>query len=450
MSNQRYLIYAFACIFIAGLRQSAQAQQELMLSTQSNLIHSGLVNPAVFPDGKKFYLGLPGLAFDAWHSGNVNYRDVFEKNGDKRTLNLDNLIAKLEDQNDLIIDQRTETFAFGFKAGKHLFFMGHHAIRLIGDIEYPKTAAQLLWQGNGQFIGQTVEVNPSIAMSGLNEIGIGAGFMQGPLSVSVRGKYLSGMGMVKSDRFNASVYTNPDIYQLTLTSDISLVSSGLITQIDTTANGFDFQFGTFDRKNLFSNNTGAAFDLGITYKVSEKLQIGASALDLGGSINWKEDVKQFDSRGTFQYDGAVFDGNSLVNESGDIDIDTQLDTLKQIFQFTESTTTFKQKLPSRYYANATYRYSDKWTFGAALSGLKGPSTDLRYGLGVSATWHPIKWVSLGSMYSINDHSVVNIGGLLDIKLGPVRAYMTADNLFAAFAPRAVANVNMRYGFGLVF
>jgi Family of unknown function (DUF5723) len=424
-------------------------QQELLLSTQTDNLHAQLINPAYWPTDKKVIIGLPGLSIDGWHSGKVSYDDIIQTSGGKRTVNLNDLISKLEAQNQFQVNQRTETVCFGIKTGKHLRILGHHAIRIMSSVQYPKEMAQLLWQGNAQFIGETIRLNPSIDVSGFNELALGAAYQAGPISFGVRGKYLTGLGITKTERFNTSVYTNPDIYQLELQSDICLVSAGMVSAIDTTSKGFDVQFVEFKRDQLFTKNTGIGFDAGVQFEVTDKLSLALSAQDLGASIEWKNDVQRFTSRGNYTYEGLYFDGNTFFDQNGQINIDNQLDSLRSVFQFNTASATTKQTIPARLYANAMYQLSKKLDIGFAASTSKQADINL-WGAGVSLGYKPIKQIKIGTILSSNDHANIQVGSLIDVRLGPARMYLAADNLVSAISPKGQTSVQVRYGFGLVF
>jgi Family of unknown function (DUF5723) len=441
---------AISLLFFIVFCQSLHAQQELLLSTQTDNIHATLVNPANWPAGKKWYIGLPSLALDAVHSGKVSYGDVFKTNGNQRTINLDDVITKLDARNDLQFIQRTETFSIGVKLGKNLRLLAHHAIRTQADITYPKEALQLLWQGNAQFIGKTVVIDPKINVFGFNELGFGGSYQVAGLTIGARFKYLSGLGVVLSERFSTSVYTDPDIYQLNLNSDISVISMGLITGIDTTANGFDVNLVKFDRNQLFTKNTGSSLDLGLSYRVNDRLTLSASAIDVAGQIRWRNELKRYTSRGQYTYNGVFFDGNTFIGQDGQINVDTQLDSVKQIFQFTEGNASYEQKIPTRIYADASYQATEKIQLGLAFSTVKSEQSGTRYGAGASVTWQPIKWVKLGTMVSTNEHATMQVGSLVDLRFGPARIYVAADNVLSAVLPRSQPSVAARYGFGLVF
>lgn len=431
--------------------QTGLAQQELFLASQPEHTYASLANPALWPKAKRWFIGLPGLALDAGHSGSISFNDFIRKDGDKRVLNMDALIEKLEAQNTIQFEQRTETFMLGFKANKHFGFTLHHAIRTNMNMQYPKEAMELLWQGNAQFIGETVVIDPKLRTSGFNEFGLNAQWQTESWSVGARMKYFSGIGLVETERFKATVFTDPDIYQLTLGSDISLVSAGGIEKIDTTATGFDVEIVNFDRSKLLSANSGIGFDLGASLKLNEKLRISASLIDIGAAIKWKEDVKRFESKGNYAYNGVFFDGNTFLNDDGQVDIDAQLDTLREVFQFTTSSATLTQKLPWRLYAAAQYKATDKLDIGLVASTTQKPVIgEQAYGLGASVAYQAWKWLRVGTQVSTTHRNAVQVGALATVKLGPAQLYLVSDDVASAFTPKARPTVQLRYGFALVF
>ncbi|HNG90789.1 MAG TPA: DUF5723 family protein, partial [Saprospiraceae bacterium] len=208
--------YTYLFSFLALLPSiRLQAQQELMLSSLPDLWHSNTINPAFFPQEKRFAIGLPGLSLDAAHSGDIAYRDIFVKNGDQTEINFGNIISQLEPLNDLFIDQRVETVHAGLRLTKQLAVHAGHANRLTGTMTYPKTLPELIWNGNAPYIGQTVEIAPRATFFDWNEWVAGATLQIGKVSLGGRFKYLSGAGSLSTDpsRQSASIYTSPDIYQ---------------------------------------------------------------------------------------------------------------------------------------------------------------------------------------------------------------------------------------------
>ncbi|MCC7244968.1 MAG: hypothetical protein IT269_04785, partial [Saprospiraceae bacterium] len=219
MNNLTKIVLLVACFVSSHLA----AQQELMMYSLPDLWHSSSLNPAFFPEGKKIAIGLPGLGLDLAHSGDITYQDIFSKDGDKTKVDFSNALSKLDQENNFFAEQRIETFSFGLKIKKLYLSLGH-ANRLSGSIQYPKTLPELIWNGNAQYIGQTLNIAPQATIFNWNEWYAGVAADLGKFRVGLRLKMLNGTASLLTDdaHKSATIYTNPDIYQLSLTSDYGL------------------------------------------------------------------------------------------------------------------------------------------------------------------------------------------------------------------------------------
>lgn len=428
----------------------AYAQQELMLHSLNDVWHSTSTNPAFFPADKKVVVGLPGISLDAEHSGDISYRDVFVKSGDKTVIDFGNVISRLAPSNEVRFDQRNETFSLGFRLPMKFMIQGGHATRTSGSIVYPKSLPELLWNGNGPYIGQTLDIAPVAAVSSWNEWSIGLARQFGIVTIGVRGKLLTGISSLLTDPNHtlATVHTSNDIYQLTLNTDYGFHSSQIISAFDTSGLGFNVDFGSLKGK-AFSQNTGSAFDLGIHVQVNEKLSLDASVLDLGGKINWDTKSNYYLSQGSYEYEGQEFPGTDIINGADSLDFETKLDSLNDIFNFNKTAASFTTELPVRAYVGVGYQLTKRWSVGVSAHLTHRASGEDTYAVGASARWQLFKWLSLGGMYSINQRSGANLGFHLVAKPGPVQVYFTSDNLLNAFTPKNSSVVNFRAGIALL-
>ncbi|MEO6037548.1 MAG: DUF5723 family protein [Saprospiraceae bacterium] len=436
----------FCLLFTAQL----SAQQELMLQTLPDVWPSTSINPAFFPKDKRIAIGLPGYSLDASHSGKLTYNDLLRKDGDRTVIDFGNAIDKLEPENTLYFDQRIETVSLGIQLPRNWSIQASHANRLTGLAVYPKSLPELLWNGNAPYINQTVDFGFQARVFDWNEWSVGLAKHFNKVSVGARLKYLTGVSslITDNDHHSATVFTNPDIYQLEIATDYGFHSSALISAIDTSGRGFKVDIADLKGK-AFSSNTGVSVDLGVQIRATERLTLSASVLDWGGKIKWKEDANYFRSNGQFNYEGVTFPGADIINGSDSLTFDQKLDTLNDIFQFKKTAEEFSTKLPERIYIGATFQLTEKWILG--LSGFAQNSDNRRVGgLGVSMRWMPVRWVSLGAMYSFNKRSAANLGFHVVFKPGPVQIYFMSDNLANAFTLKSSPAVNLRTGVSLVF
>lgn len=421
-----------------------------MLHALPDVWHSTSTNPAFFPENKKFFIGLPGIGLDAAHSGDITYRDIFVKSGDRTIIDFGNVIDRLDFTNEAYFDQRNEVVNLGLRLPGKFFLQAGYANRLSGTITYPKALPELLWNGNGPYIGQTLEIGLETDVADWNEWSVGVAKQLGSLTIGVRGKLLTGVSSLVTDPTHhfASVYTSNDIYQLSLHTDYGFHSASIISSIDTSDLGFDLKLADLKRK-AFSKNTGAAFDIGLQFKVNDRITLDASVLDLGGSIKWDTKANYFLSHADYTYEGQVFPGTDIINGADSLDFQTTLDTLNDVFKFVKTPESFSSKLPLRGYIGGTFKLNDHWSFGVSGYFTHREDADNTFSIGGFARWKVMRWLSLGGMYSVNRRSAANLGFHLMLKPGPVQLYFASDNLLNAFSVKNSPAVNFRAGVSLI-
>jgi opacity protein-like surface antigen len=436
------------CLFLAA---NLSGQQALMLHSLPDLWHANSLNPAFFPEGKRIAVGLPAYTLDANHSGNVTYNDLFRQVDGNTVIDLGGAIEKLDPENKVRYDQRVETVSLGLRSknDKWAFQFGH-AIQQSGYVNYTKSLAQVLWNGNAPYLGETLEIGPKANIFDWHEWSVGVARRFGKVDIGVRGKFLTGAGLVRSDENQnyMSVYTDPDIYQLTLKTDYKFYSSSIVSAIDTAGLGFNIVSSSFGSKPS-TENTGFALDFGLNAKLSENLSINASVLNLGGSITWKKDAASFTSVAEYTYEGATIPGLDIINGTDSLDFDAKLDTLNDIFQFEKQAATFDSELPLTVTAGAQFKLSEKWSLGFSAFYMRFED-ETNTALGVSARWLPLRWLSLGAMYGANSRSASNLGFHVALMPGPVQVYFLSDNLLNVFSPNNSPAVNLRMGASVVF
>ncbi|MFN0215412.1 MAG: DUF5723 family protein [Saprospiraceae bacterium] len=440
-----------ASLFVLLAFTQASAQQELMLHTLPEVLHSNATNPAFFPQNKHFAIGLPGIGLDASHSGEISYKDIFVKDGDRTIMNFSNALSKLEPTNTVRFEQRIETVSLGLRLPGKIWLQAAHANRLSGLVVYPKTLPALIWDGNAQYIGQTVDIGLKTDISDWNEWSLSLAKSFKNLNIGIRAKLLTGSSALLTDKDHstASVTTSNDIYQLSLATDYGFHASSLISAIDTSGLGFDFVVGKL-KGAAFSKNTGIALDLGAQFKINEQITIDLSLLDLGGKITWKEKSNYFLSQGAYQYDGVTLPGADIINGSDSLDFSSKLDTLNDIFKFQKTAAEFETRLPMRGYVGGNYAFTKRWSLGLSAYFQKREDEKATVAVAASARCKLLKWVSLGAMYSVNERSAANLGFHLLLKPGPVQIYFASDNLLNAFSVKSSPVVNLRTGLSLVF
>lgn len=414
--------------------------------------HANGLNPAFAPKTHNFFIGLPGIALDAWNSGNLTFNDFISRSKDRVVLDFSQAIGRLEEENDFAFDQRLETLSLGFRLKSGTVISASHVQRLHGSVIYPRSLAELLWEGNAgpAFVGQSVALAPSVRTFGWHELRLGLAQAIGPVTLGGRMNLIAGITGVQTDpnRNRISLFTDPDYYQLTVSSDYAFQSANLIQSIDTSGNGFAVAFvDGFNKGSLFAVN-GRSFDVGFELQATPRLSFSASVLDLGGRINWDRNAYVFHTGGTYTYEGGIIEGGDLLNGS-DIDFDVNLDTFNDIFAFRRSDEAFRSSPPMRYFGSVRYQLTERFgIFGTVFHQQRGLQDQTAVGIG--ASWNPIKWFTAGAQYGYNNRSGSNLGLHIGCRPGPLQLYIATDYGLAAFRPYASSRANVRAGLSLVF
>ncbi len=430
----------FFILFFASTVCALSAQQELSLHFLRNTWQSSKTNPAFMTEHKVHY-GLPGLYFNIAHTG-PSYNDVVvTSTTGENVLDISRVLKSLSNNNQLFTNFEVETTSVSFGI-KNIRFSFNHAMKFNAFLDYPKDLVELAWNGNAQFIDETIEIGPDFQAFAYNEFGLGAAMKFLNVTAGARVKILTGIGDVSSDRTDASLYTDPDIYQLTFTTDYRINSSSFLAYDQD--GDFSLDFGEFSFDKITTPNLGVAVDLGATINL-KNIKIAASIIDLG-AIKWSENTKNYTSRGAYTYEGL--DVSDIINDD-DVSFEETLDTLQEIFDFTETTGSYSTMLPTKVYLSGTYRVNDMFKVGGLFYSEIYRGT-IFPAFATSASVNIGKILSVGAVYAIRNKTYDNVGLNATVKFGPVQLFAVTDNIISVFQPYDSRNVNARFGLNMAF
>ena len=435
----KYLLIFFLAIF--SFFNNVFSQNEIGLHFM-DVMQTSKTNPAWVGE-KKIQIGLPNIHLNYYNTAgafNGLIRDFI--NGTDQISIGDALNDLSETGNILRGGVSLNTFEFGYKLGNIRLGLSHSQ-KVDLFVDYPQTLAKLFLEGNGQYVGETIDLAHQINLTGYNEFALSGAMTLSKLTVGAKLKYLTGIANTSVGNNALTLFTDSDIYQLTLMSDYTLNTSSLVNVDDLST--FRLDFGNFSGDNLFTKNNGIAIDLGATFQLNEKIKIAASVIDLG-TINWTENVNNYSSQGNATYDGYNFTDFSANDE---ISFSNGLDTLEEVFNFSETQNEYSTALPTKIYLSATYDMNEKLQLGGLLF------TEIYQGktfpmLAVSGRAKISDKISVGGIYSVREGNYFNLGLNFAVRLGPVQLYGTSDNVLGVFNPYQSSNVNLRTGLNLLF
>ncbi len=416
------------------------AQQELGLNFMNTLWQSQKTNPSFIPENPRLIIGLPGTYSNL--SLPAGFNELIVKiSDDEKYIDGDRLLELAEDENIIMTHRDYETLSLGLPLGEY-FFTFSHAAREYKYWNYTKETLELAWLGNGAFIGQEVPLEADMAITYYNEFAFGLARKFDKLSLGVRAKLLTGSGDITTRKNKLSLYTDDDIYQLTLNTDYLLNSAGRL-EIDSLRR-IKFTIAPYRVDDFFRNNLGLGIDIGLRYELNEKLTLNASVLDIGG-ITWRE-TNNFSSQGPIDYDGLIF--NSLL-ELDSLDFSNALDTIEEIFAFDEDQESYNTSLPLKFYLGGQYQFNERWRFGALVYG-EFFREQFFPAIALNAQFKALDWLDLGASYAWRDDRAFNIGMNGVATFGTFQVYGTTDVIWSVFAPLDSPRGNYRLGFNLLF
>lgn len=434
-------IYALVGIFLTF---STQAQIELGTHFMSSVVQNNLTNPASFTDnGYKVNVSLLPSIYAGFYNSSIAPDDVLEQQGNTLYLDVEKLIQQIGPggmsfQTNLNI----ETFSFSLQAKKWQLTL-NHGVRVNTFHSVPQEMLQFAWGGNYQFIGETINIAPTQNILAYQEFGVGLGYkISKNLTLGTRLKYLVGIATYQTANSKASIYTDPEYYQLTADTDY-LINTGGLPESDID-NGEFLNLDDFE-PSFFGGNRGVALDFGASFDVNDKLNIQTSVLNIG-KIKWEENVNNYWSNGLTTFAGLDF---QPLFEEGDYESGDILDTIANTFEFTSSQNSFNTVLPSTFYLSGTYEIIPKLTLGG-LFFAQGFQSDMTTAFAINVKKDFGKIFSIGGQYAFIEGGASNIGISTALRLGPVQIFATSDNILPLMDPMKGQNVNMRFGMNLLF
>ena len=431
-------------LFLSGIAVLS-AQQELGTSLIFDNWSANRLNPALWPEGK-IVVGGPGI-YNNLLVTNITYNDLFSTSAEGKTvLHVNQAIALLDDQNQVHESMDIESLSLGLRFGKVALSLSH-AVRFNAFLDYPKTLPQLIWQGNAQFIGQEVGFGPNVQLNSFNELSLGLAYeITKGLTLAGKVKYLNGIASVSTERTDLRLYTSDDAYQLTLNADYRVNSAGALDYDGFSELTLDYDFGRFKTENFLSGNSGFAYDLGAKLELG-RLTVAASALDLGGRIDWEKKVKNYTLNGVYDFEGLDVAQNILDDNA---ELGSALDSLKAIYQPEETSAVYSTQLLNRYYASATYDLTEQVTLGLTAYTDHDIHNDNQLAIGLGARFELLSWLDAGAVYGIRQKRYDNLGLNARFTLGPVELLTATDNILTVIQPKKSHSANFRIGLSAVF
>lgn len=418
-----------------GISTPSLAQMEPGLYFMPEVFQSAQLNPA-YQASRKVVVSLPsaGLTFA---NSNIPFQALFV-GPNAGQYDIGPLINQMPQINYARSWGDFQTFGLGIRF-KNIQIGIDHRLREQVYFNYSKDIAELFWFGNGSRIGETLQLSPDFQATLFHEVGARVSVGLGKrIKAGLRIKLLGGIADARSARSDLSFYTDPAYYQLTLNADYQVQMA--YPEVE----NFDPATALSDPANLpLFANQGIGADLGIEAKITKRLRLSASLLDLG-SINWTTNASSFTSQGAFTFSGFPLSG--LADSTG-VKIPAFADTLQTLFYPQQTSETYQSNLAPRLLIGAQWDpirfvrlgalYEQEWIAGQSFSS---------FGVHAGLHWRDI--VYLGANYTHQPLYEPQVGAQLMVRVGPIQTYLMANQLLTINRYWEGKTANIRFGMSL--
>ena len=432
--HTRFQLFLAAALSASGAAAQSDLQLPFLYGAPATI-----ANPAHLQD-HSVTVGLPSVSVGS--SSPFAVDEVGEVRDGTLYLDGERVIAALEAaERDPLVTGRVETLSFNYRSAAGWQVGLGHATRFQGQLGLPVGLAQLATYGNGPYVGEVLGAAPDLSVQAYQEFSFhGAYSVSEALTIGLRAKYLSGSGALLAEDNRLDVYTDPDLYQATITTDATMYSAGVPVDFD----GLGVDVGSLS--GPMGAGSGFGIDLGLVFRPSEELELGLSARDIG-SINWSgETARQHVSRGTYTFEGYR---GELFGENGARDFSPAavVDSLVGAVAFESSEASFRTTLPTTVqatgrYAAATHTRVDATVYAAQV--------DAWYtGFGVGVTQGFGKFGQVGVLGGARTGGAF-VGANVAVDLWGPQLYVACDNLLTVFDAAGGRDAHVRAGLNLAF
>ncbi|MFV0365535.1 MAG: DUF5723 family protein [Mangrovibacterium sp.] len=453
--NTINIYISLALILCFGLSASAENKGMMFLKGTPQ---SSTLNPALkLQEGDKWYLAFPALgSFSASVStAAFSWNQATYIKDNTLFFDIPSLSKAVKGDNPIDANMSMQILGFGFKIKEKHYVSFDLNTKVKSTTNVPGSIFNLQY-GNWD-ADKNTPINHHIQDLTANaisyvEASLGYSYeLSEKLTVGARVKYIQGAVATQTNSMDLYINTNSDGTMSTQQN----ISQQIVAPISVTENAD----GTINQISLDSDaneildstigkNTGFGFDFGATYKVTDKLTVGFSMIDLG-KINWKGKTQEIYTEGSFEYAPIDVSDDITGNSDGEknTQLDEYLDDLKNSFKLRPgSTEAFSTSLFQSTNISAQYELKDWVSLGGLLQFNHLNNTNAT----LSTTLSPGKALSALFSYSMRKHDAPSFGAGLMLRGACFQLYALTDSFTSFTNPGNAKYINLQLGINLVF
>lgn len=420
------------------------AQQSNTMYLMHDVPQSNLLNPAVQLKCR-YFIGIPALS--SLHVSYTNTAFTYNDLAATNTWNVDGVFNQLHRTDLFSVDLLLHPISLGYR-WKSWYFTFNLAEQVHGYLTVPKDLAEVVFYGNGPFIGETAKFS-SLRPGAyhLRKYSIGVSKITGPyLTAGIRGNLLFGKANLSAGRSRMQVTTDEDNFGILLDGFYTMNGAFPVTITQDADGNIDgVEPGEFDLRQYLLNrgNPGFSIDLGAIYRYDERITLSASLLDLG-FISWRRDVNNVTGEGSFQYVGDEL-SEEIISTGYLRDL---TDSIQDAFDVTTTRDPYTYFLPTQLFLGGSYRFRENISFGVVNRNLVYRSK-IHSSLTLSAQADLLDRITAILSWSYLNNSIKNVGFGLAYHGKGFQFHAVTDNLLGFFYPFNTRSLNIRAGFNLM-
>jgi hypothetical protein len=423
-------------LFSLGLcLYSAKAQNDLTSRHLNRLVQATETDVTLLsPYKTSFSIPIVGSLNSYHYNSAFRFNDLIS---DDNQIQPNLIIPKLKSMNSMGLGGQLDWF----RMSKHI--KGAQYTICISEVfsnrfDYSKDFIDLLWNGNASFAGRYADLN-NVRIQSNYYRSISLGFtkkINEKWTMGVRPKLLFGLLNFSTKTAEASLYTDPNGFELSGNVKYDIYTSGYI---EDTSNS---SIAITAKDILGFKNIGLGLDAGVRYQLNEKISLSLNVKDFG-YIKWKSKTANYHIDGYYKTTGMVItDSSSIVNANWE----KSVDSLDKEFKPTIDREKYTTFLTSRISLSGDYKFNDWVSAYATLN------TFIYYKLfttlTVGSTFTLGRYFQGTINYSIMKNNYANFGFGIVLNAGPAQIFLITDNLPAIFNPYKFKYTNISLGINI--
>lgn len=445
--------YLFFTLILVGLTRTvsgqyafSQFQNQQMHSLASSQLPSLLGND--LKHGEVFllapYLGFGNNMFSAL--------DVKQLASNENITNqyIDDMLAKMPKQGNIWVgaDLPIMNIFFSIKNKKKEPFLSFGLgikEKIDANFSINQDFFSLMYKGNKQFAGKSINLSPSINFLMYHEyfLAASANFQilknlpskLGNMTIrpAVRLRYLNGIASVYMQKDQINMYTDPDGRYIDFTSDFAINMSSAIDTPD-----FESVGSEASEFSLKGAGKGVGIDLGIGVELLDNLWVHLGITDIG-SIRFNNNAINYTKASTYRYDG--------VEIRGDAEEPVNMGDFETLLNPDKSYNSYSQPLPTRLTLSGFYGFGQKERKNAIyymhnlsftyvqgfrnyLSSTKAPAINLAY------SYSLYNFLNAGINATVGGTNKLQVGAQLGLRIAVFKLGIASNNLLPIIADKS--------------